>query len=131
MMRGTGFVPANVYGSVSSVNDTPPQKSRTKFPATSSHFMPASLNQSSPAGLPNQGGSRSTSRQRQQLPPSQKSRQPPNKFVPLLSDAMTIPPNHQTLENDNQNYAPNATFSGSTSRAGTKQSNKRGGGARR
>ena len=105
MMRGTHFVPSNVYGSVSSVNETPPQKTRAKFPATSTHFMPASqhqLNQSSPLAplvdRNNHGASsRSNSRQRhhhpqQQLPASTgyKSRQPGghNKFVPLLSDTM-------------------------------------------
>ena len=100
-MRMTQFVPSNVYGSAGSVNDTPPQTKRSKFPATSTYFMPSSsINNGIPSPLAGQDN---------YVPPnipastSQKSRQATggNKFIPLLSDAMSIPApssqQHQTL----------------------------------
>ena len=100
MMRMTQFVPSNVYGSAGSANDTPPQSKRAKFPATSTYFMPSSSNNGLPSPLAGQDNYAQPN-----IPASTSSKFRPNrdgnKYIPLLSDAMSIPApssnQHQTL----------------------------------
>ena len=101
MMRMTQFVPSNVYGSAGSANDTPPQSKRAKFPATSTYFMPSSsINNGLPSPL---AGQDNYAQPNIPASTSSKFRQNSNgnKYIPLLSDAMSIPApssnQHQTL----------------------------------